>query len=337
MTRERQDQFAKDLLAAVLEPLGNVIAGKELLAEPLKVDISFEATAALEPELLEQYGLPGRLVAGRAYFEPYRHSLEADHLWNAAAKLSMSWLAARRKVEKASAVLEGHMWVVTPSAPENLVKEAGLKPLWENDGRDWWALKTWPKGVYQQSKLLPLGLVVLDELPEDRQTLTLRLMGRGRTLKRAVAELKGLAENDPLRTPVLNLLEKWRIIQTPVLELDPQEQEVVMNAMKTYQQWSEERRQEGRLEGMQQGMQQGRLEGMQQGMQQGNQRRRAAASTALQRFWPRLYGPLPESLKVAIESCADADQLEAAMNALATAPSEEQAQRELLELLAHRT
>jgi hypothetical protein len=325
MTRERHDQFAKDLFAAVLEPLGNIVAGQELLAEPLKVDISFEATGPLDPEVLEQHGLPGRLVAGRAYFEPYRHSLEAEHLWNAAAKLSMSWLAARRKVEKASAVLEGALWVVTPSAPEKLVREAGLKSLWENDGRDWWALKKWPTGVYQQSKLLPLGLVVLDELPEDRQTLTLRLMGRGRTLKRAVAELKGLAEDDPLRTPVLNLLEKWRIIQAPVSELDPQEQEVVMNVMKTYQQWSEERRQEGRQEG--------RLEGM----QQGNQRRRAAASTALQRFWPRLYGPLPEPLKVAIESCADADQLEAAMNALATASSEEQAQRELVELLANRT
>ena len=219
------------------------------------------------------------------------------------------------------------MWVVTPSAPDAFLEDGGLKPLWENAGSGWWEQRKWPTGVYRQCRLIPLGVVVLDELPEERETLTLRLLGRGRTLKRAVAELRGLAEDDPLRTPVLTLLEKWRIIMEPALELDPQDQEVVMNAIKTYQQWSEERRQEGRLEG--------RQEGRQEGMQQGNQRRRAAAATALQRFWPRLYGPLPEPLKVAIESCTDADQLEAAMTALATAPTEEDAARELLELLTH--
>ena len=338
MTREKHDQFAKDLFRAVLEPIGDVTAGKEVMSEPLKIDVTFQASSPLNERDLDAFGLPGRLISTTAYFEPYRHSLELDHIWNGTAKLSASWLAARRKVESTAEVHEGALWIVTPSAPKDLLSGSGLHPLWMNDGRTWWTDRTWPTGLYQVGKYLPLGVVVVDELPEERQTLTLRLLGRGRTLKRALSELKNLAPGDPLRTPVLHLLEKWHIIGIPSVELDPHELEVAMHAKMTYAEWSEERRLEGLEEGLrrgrEEGMEQGRQEGLERGIERGIERGRLAASKeALLRFWPRLYGDMPETLRTEIEASSDAHLLDAAMNVLAQAPTSEEATQRIRLLL----
>lgn len=48
----------------------------------------------------------------------------------------------------------------------------------------------WPRGFYELSSQLGLSLVVLSELPDDDDTLALRLMGAGATFEAALRDLR---------------------------------------------------------------------------------------------------------------------------------------------------
>jgi hypothetical protein len=331
MTRDKFDQFAKDLFESVLAPIGDVVRGKEVMAEPLEIDIAFQASSSLSEEARDRFGLPGRLLERTSYFEPYRKPLEVEHLWNGAAKVTWSWLAARRKVRSAEDVEESPLWIVTPSASAGLLERAGFKPMGKA-GADgdvssaWWEERRWPPGLYSLPGMVPVRVVVISELPEVAQTLTLRLLGRGGTLLRALEALRGLSPEDPLRTPLLHLLEKWRIIEVPAVELDAQDQEVCMYAKLTYEEWSEERREEGRKEGLE--------EGVKKGVKAGDKRGSVRASrAALLRFWPRLYGDMPGELRSRIEGSDDPDLLDAAMQALSQSTSQADAEARIRTLL----
>jgi flagellar biosynthesis/type III secretory pathway protein FliH len=175
------------------------------------------------------------------------------------------------------------LWIITPSASADLLQTVGLKPAWKVWGQtlspQWWEQHVWPQGVYLAAQQIPLGVVVLNELPEVRQTLTLRLMAKGQTLERAVTQLRALPEDDPLRDPVMNLLRSWAIIKDHPSELDPDEEEALMKIQYiSYEDWKKELLQAGRLEGEQKGRlegeQKGRLEGEQKGRLEGEQKGR---------------------------------------------------------------
>ena len=55
----------------------------------------------------------------------------------------------------------------------------------------------WPRGFYDLGEALPLGLVVLSELDDSDDTLPLRLMGAGATLKAALYALSARQEVIP--------------------------------------------------------------------------------------------------------------------------------------------
>lgn len=330
MPREKYDQFAKELLKTVLEPLGTATSGVEIPGEPLDVDVTFEASSDLMDSEREAYGLPGRLIAPVALFEPYRRALELEHLWNGTAKLSWSWLAARRKAENGRDMTPLPLWIITPSAPPELVADFGFSPahqvLKQELNPDWWERRTWPAGVYSLGRRNPLGLVVLNELPEVRETLTLRLMAKGRTLKRAITEVRSLKPNDPLRTPVLHLLTKWRIIDVKAPEIEPEEREVVMYAQLTYQQWCEIQKAEGRNEGRTEGRNEGRAEGR-------NEAHLETLRDVLQRFWVRRFGPLPAGLQARLATSTYTVGLENGVDILAEAHTSAEAEARLMKAL----
>jgi len=334
MTREKHDQFAKELLRTVLEPLGTTTAGIEIPGEPLEVDVAFEATHDLTPEERELYGLPGRLIAPVALFEPYRHSLEVEHVWNGAAKLSWTWLAARRKVESSRDLASIPLWIVSPSAPAALLADHGLKPAYEVHGQglhaDWWTQNSWPEGVYLLGSRLPLGVIVLNQLPEVRETLTLRLLARGKTLRRAIDEVRQLSPEDPLRTPVLHLLLKWRIIEVEVPALEPEEQEVSMYAQMTYQEWANAMRRQALEEGIEKGIEKGLEQGIEKGIEKGKLN---ALRQVLKRLWLRRFGPVPASVQDLLMATVNSQALEAAVDVLTEARTGTEAEADLLKQL----
>src|SRR5262249_4586559 len=78
------------------------------------------------------------------------------------------------------------LWFFTPGRPARVM-----------DTFDFSQSPEYGPGIYQWYRGLEVGIVVLSELPEVRETLVLRLMGRGKVRKQARAELHALPEGDP--------------------------------------------------------------------------------------------------------------------------------------------
>src|SRR3954468_10206764 len=88
----------------------------------------------------------------------------------------------------------------------------------------------WPSGIYEGPPLLWTRLVVVSALPVTRDTLLLRLLGAGRVLKQAIAELKALRAEAPERTLALPILLRLRLeVPADSAKRTSDDQEFLMN------------------------------------------------------------------------------------------------------------
>ena len=132
-------------------------------------------------------------------------------------------------------------------------------------------MEDWPTGMYTGPlPALPFRIVVLNELPEDRATLPLRLLGRGATLRRALREFAALPRDAWERQHIAPLLvrcfvELQEAKTNPVLT--EEEKELLMTAQEFIENLEEKALQQGVQLGLQQGVQQGLQQGVQQGLQ----------------------------------------------------------------------
>jgi len=308
MTRFRHDQSAKELLKSMLEPLGSVSSQHEVPAEALYIDVVFEGpNPTLEPADFARLGLLGRLVQQPCLFEPYRSTLQDAHLVNGMAKLCWSRLEHQRRQSKIKGKERDsptpQLWILCPDATEarlgaHALQAAGsLEPALA-DGRR--AVGRWPTGVYTVGTGWGFGVIVLSELPPVRETLLLRLLGKGATQRLAIEQLRELPEDDPLRKPVLHLLLKWRIIVQERPPETEEDQEVSMLIDHTYDEWITKTRNEGRQEGRQEG----RLEGL---------------LSAMRRTWLRRFGEIPAPVVAYLEGLDSSEALESALDQVLSA------------------
>lgn len=135
----------------------------------------------------------------------------------------------------------------------------------------------WPEGVWQTRAPDRLHLVVLCDLPEDPGTLLLRLLGRGRTMQRALQELIALPVQHMLRVRALPVMVAFR---APILQ--DLERTGDMNALQQAQALYDELVQHERREGHAEGLRKGRKEG-----------RKEEARALLVRLLTRRFGSLP--------------------------------------------
>ena len=103
-----------------------------------------------------------------------------------------------------------------------------------------------------------MGIVVINELPERRDTLLLRLMGTGSTLRRAIDEVKALPEDALERRVMLPLLVRYRLS----VPADPgrwtaEDKEFLMSTQDAYAVWEEKTLERGAQRGVEQGIEQG--------------------------------------------------------------------------------
>lgn len=125
-------------------------------------------------------------------------------------------------------------------------------------------LEGWPGGIYAVPQTeMPVRLVVLGELPETRDTLTLRIFGRGATLARATRELAALPrdawERRIIAPFLVSLQRKLVKVQAKALLTD-EEKELLMNGQKfidAFDAFEQKAWKRGRKQGLQQGLQQG--------------------------------------------------------------------------------
>ena len=88
---------------------------------------------------------------------------------------------------------------------------------------------------------------MIHQLPENEETLWLRVLGKGGTQKRAVEELTELPKNNPFRENLLEILADWRKNLELRDNLSREEEEVIMNLSPAYLQQIEDWKQEERF------------------------------------------------------------------------------------------
>jgi len=145
----------------------------------------------------------------------------------------------------------------TPPRPKLWIISSG-RPAGGLEGFDFRAFEGWPTGVYRSPRLLFAGVVVTSELPRERDTLLLRLMGAGACLREAVAELAALpveARERAIAGPVL-LRCHIEIPKDPANRTN-EDEEFMSDTQDIFEAWQRENIAKGRAQGAAEGLAQG--------------------------------------------------------------------------------
>lgn len=246
--RDRFDALSKDALETLLRDLGTVERGADAGAVSQRVDVLFTPDEAHRRERLAR-GLLGLLVDDRPCdLEPFRNTPSVAtvrecvrRLWTLHHVRELAW-----QRERPGAPLP--MWrvvVLSPGRPDGAIRVFGLA---RPEGL--------PAGVYACDEALGLWIVAASELPATRDTLALRVLGRGDTRRRAVDELVALPR-EAWEHRLLAVLVQWR--REITLEgIRSDDDEDFMQATKfSLEAYEKQLRDEGFSQGITQGITQG--------------------------------------------------------------------------------
>jgi hypothetical protein len=272
--RTQHDQIAKQLLQAILEPVGPVRLEEEVSGEVQRADVCFTPDPERREERL-RLGLLGRLASAPCLLEPYRKTPGLDTVLDCVDKL-LTWRRSRR----APASERPRLWILSTGMPRTAIRELGLR-----------AAPGWPTGVYHAAPGWRTGIVVLSELARDRPNLSLRLLGSGKTQRQAISELVALPSSDQERLLLLKPLMRLRFEIPPEPGVrTPQQEEFLVNSQELLQAFEEELLRKGHEKGLEEGLEKGLQEGRQEG-------RLEEARAVLHRLATRRFGAWPAWLE----------------------------------------
>jgi hypothetical protein len=191
----RYDQLGKQMLRAGLQGRGSFTLELEVSPEPQQVDGYFV------PNLKQPSPVDGTLL-GRMTEQPCSFEIFSSPPDLLEVEACVRKHLNLRHIVRKQPDPPGlpYQWILSAGKPVN-----ALDAAWAREANNW------PRGVYDLPPLNATSIIVLSELPENRSTLLLRLMGRGRTLERAVAELKTLSDDEFEKCIALPLLVRYRI------------------------------------------------------------------------------------------------------------------------------
>ncbi|AFY48822.1 hypothetical protein Nos7524_3015 [Nostoc sp. PCC 7524] len=244
MTRFIHDQFSKDYLEELLKPFGTVQAPSRVAAEVKEIDVLFTPIPT-QTTNLNTLGILGRMATTPAIFEPFRNPASVDEISDCISKLSEVKSAIQREAKRNKIkILDTEipqLWILTPSASENIISGYGGEPKLD-----------WVKGIYFLPQHFRTAIVTIHQLASIPETLWLRILGRGKVQQQAIDELAALPSIHPFKRVTLELLyslqQNLRINQN----IETEDRELVMRLAPLYQEDRERARQEGLQQGEQQ-------------------------------------------------------------------------------------
>lgn len=235
MTRTPYDQYAKQYLEGLLQPLGEPKVSREVAAEVRQVDVWFVPNKVTTTDR-EALGLLGRMVATPCLLEPFRNPASVNDVRSCLGKLlqvqSEALRNAKRQKKKLSESELPYLWILVPSSSSQLLRQFGAEQRID-----------WTTGIYFLPESFRTALVAIAKLPTTSDTLWLRLLGRGTVQQQAIDEL--LLINHPFRRHALEQLAILQITLQARQNLNRQERELVMNLSPVYEQWKAETLEEG--------------------------------------------------------------------------------------------
>jgi hypothetical protein len=299
MTKTKHDQFAKELLSGLLETVGIPSKAVEVTSEVREIDLLFVPLPEKAAER-EKLGLLGRIAATACLIEPYRNAPGNDDILNCIMHLVIQRGERQRKANREKQSLREEddyemLWVVGPTISQAVLAAFGAQPA-----------EGWGSGVYFAVSGLRTFLIAAHQLAPTKDTLWLRILGKGKIQKRAIDEVLALPIDDPMRNLALKLINQWRISVEQSQDLSPDEQEQLMNFSPAYIAWEEQTLQKGRQEGRQEGELRGRQE---------------AAREILLQLLTHKFGSLSAQVVSQIQAIDSTEKLEQLPKALFDAPN----------------
>ncbi|WP_437308179.1 hypothetical protein [Sorangium sp. So ce388] len=254
----RSDQFAKNLLRDGLSLVSAAETEVEVLAATQKIDVYSVPDPAREAERASM-GLLGELAAEPSLFEPFRSTPSLRQVRRCLRK-QLTWHheLERRARSAAGAVVPDEdadaplqpavdfpaLVVISPGRPETVLEAYRCEPV--------------QAGVYHAVPGLVMRVVVLAELPRTRATQLLRLLGSGRLLREALADLATLPDDAWEKSSARPLLVHFRLgTQEPATD---KEDDVSAEIRAWFEDYERKLRAEERKEGRTEGRTEGRAE-----------------------------------------------------------------------------
>jgi hypothetical protein len=182
--RTRFDRLAKGILGDALMAAGEVRTQEEIHGEVQATDVWFRPSPA-SAAARHRLGLLGRIAETSCLLEPFHATPGADAVLDCLNKqltLRRNLVREARKNRRAPDI--PRLWLISVGRPAKVL--GGLR---------FQSLRGWPAGIWQGPPLLHTYVVVLRDLPETRDTLSLRLLGAGRSFWHAVKELHALPKD----------------------------------------------------------------------------------------------------------------------------------------------
>jgi len=241
--RTSLDQMGKQLLTALLRPSCEIVSELEIAHDPQAIDLLVSPGPGGAPTAA-QTGLLARLVQGPTLLEPYSQTPGSAEL-TACQRRQLALLHERERGQRPGSLPRPLTWLLSPGRPEALLRDFGFV-----------SSPDWPTGVHQAPPGHALGVIVLRELPRERDTLPLRLLGRKSTLRNAVEDLRQLPDDDPLRAPLWQVMLRMRV-RVILDELPAEEREAWMLTEAEFEVFKNDLVQQGKQDGLRQGERQG--------------------------------------------------------------------------------
>ncbi len=239
MSRFPHDEFAKDYLKVLLEPLGTVDTSRKVKAEIRDIDVYFVRSFQVDSDV-EGLGLLGRFAENSALFEAFRNAAQPDEIISCMNKYFDTYFELKRqKKDNEKEQLQAdvpRLWILSPTASEIILN--GFNTTKDE--------KNWSKGIYFLGSFLRTAIVVIHQLPVTQDTLWLRLLGRGKVQAKAVEELEALPEDNPLRSKAFDVLLNLKATLELNNKKNKDDERLIMALSPIYSQKLAEARQEGR-------------------------------------------------------------------------------------------
>jgi hypothetical protein len=229
--RSRFDQFAKQMARTGLAPGGTVETDAEVSPDAHRIDVWFTPNPDLPASTLTHLGLLGRIARAACTIEPFHQTPGGDETMGCVAKHHFFCKALARREPAPPLPVQ---WIVSSGLPTTALAGLHFVPS-----------TTWGPGVYEGPPLTRTSLVAVSELPETRDTLLVRLWGAGRTLARAIAELRGLPADAPERLLAMPILLRLRLeVPADRARRSPDDEEFVMSTQDIVEVWTQKVRDE---------------------------------------------------------------------------------------------
>ena len=281
------DLVDKAFLAGALTRVGTVRDEQQVTHPEQSVDVWFMPDPARAEGCVELGWLGHMARLGPGLFEPF-HNTPGELLVRSCIRkqLAVDHTQAReaRQARRPRPPMP-NLWVLSAGEPRTALDRYGMCPI-----------PAWPEGFFAAAPGFALHVVVVRRLPESRDTLLLRLLGRGSVRRRALEELRTL----PVDAWEHGLAESILVAFRASFEQDDT-QDIEMHTYlrhleDVYAEWHERVHKEGHADGLRR---------------------------ALERIYVSRFGDLPGDLRTALASQNDPGTLDRWLALFATGTVED--------------